>query len=247
MSLIASDRYDARDLAAWRAQEQADGVYCRTKAFARKVQHSLDALQYFADKAGGRGYVGVSWGKDSVVVAHLAHRLRLPLPFVWVRVEPVANPDCVLVRDTFLARFPVRYDEILVECPRDASGVHSRGTLERGFGEAVRRHGDIHISGVRAEESGQRMRRMKLYGPSTDKTCAPIGWWTATDVYAYLYAHDLPVHPAYACTMGGALDRARVRVASLGGRRGDGHGRATWEWRYYPDEMRALGLDDRPR
>lgn len=49
------------------------------------------------------------------------------------------------------------------------------------------------------------------------------------------------MHPAYACSFGGALDRERIRVSSLGGQRGTGHGRREWEWAYYRDEMMALG------
>ncbi len=82
--------------------------------------------------------------------------------------------------------------------------------------------------------------RMSIHGISSLRTCAPIGWWTGGDVYAYLHQHGLPVHPAYACTMGGELDRDRVRVASLGGTRGTEFGRRQWEWAYYRDEIAVL-------
>jgi len=47
-------------------------------------------------------------------------------------------------------------------------------------------------------------------------------------------------HPAYACSMGGALDRAQLRVAALGGDRGSGHGREEWERRYYGRELAEI-------
>ena len=43
-------------------------------------------------------------------------------------------------------------------------------------------------------------------------------------------------------TLGGRLDRTHLRVASLGGVRGTEMGRREWEWAYYRDELRALGL-----
>ena len=43
--------------------------------------------------------------------------------------------------------------------------------------------------------------------------------------------------------MAGALDRAWLRVAPLGGQEGAGHGRAEWERRYYPEQA----LDDLER
>lgn len=55
------------------------------------------------------------------------------------------------------------------------------------------------------------------------------------DVFAYLHKHDLPVHPAYAMTMGGFYDRRWLRVSSLGGLRGADRGRAEWEQQYYGD------------
>lgn len=74
-----------------------------------------------------------------------------------------------------------------------------------------------------------------IRGLSSLHTCAPIGWWSDTDVFAWLAARDLPVHPAYACSMGGMLERRHLRVAGIGGDRGTGFGRREWERRYYPE------------
>lgn len=66
-------------------------------------------------------------------------------------------------------------------------------------------------------------------------------------MFAYLHRFDLPVHPAYAMSRGGLWDRDRIRVASLGGRRGEGMGRAEWERAYYGRELtrlEALGPED---
>ena len=62
----------------------------------------------------------------------------------------------------------------------------------------------------------------------------------ALETFGYLAAHDLPVHPAYAMLGGGRWERDRIRVASLGGRRGDGIGRAEWEREYYSDVLNRL-------
>lgn len=233
--LIDSARIGADDRRRWWDAVREDAVRSRLGGFRLHVERAKDVLRTFAARPGA-GYVGVSWGKDSVTVAHLALSLDLTFPLVWIRVEPITNPDCALVRDEFLARYPeARYDEILVHCRRDARGWHATGTLEEGFAEAVRRHGTRHISGVRAVESGQRKRRMQAYGESTAATCAPIGWWPTADVFAYLHLHDLPVHPAYAMTQNGVWSRERLRVASIGGKRGCGHGRDAWERQYYPE------------
>ena len=72
-----------------------------------------------------------------------------------------------------------------------------------------------------------------------------MAWWKGADVFAYLAAHELPIHPAYGMSLGGAIERERLRVSALGGSRGAEFGRATIEWTYYRN---WLAHDDkRPR
>jgi phosphoadenosine phosphosulfate reductase len=237
--LIPSHRHTPADLAAWERTADTAAFHAQTKRFRRSVvPKAIQALFGFVND---RCYAGCSWGKDSVVLAHMIATQAPRVPLVWVRVEPIKNPDCLLVRDEFLRLHPhARYEEIEVWCHRDANGWHASGTLERGFSEAAKRFGMQHISGIRGDESGPRKRRMMHFGQSTANTCAPIGWWRGIDVFAYLVDRRLPIHPAYACTMGGLLEPDRLRVASLGGRRGDGMGRGEWEKRYYREELSAI-------
>jgi len=100
------------------------------------------------------------------------------------------------------------------------------------------RHGERHISGVRAQEARVRRLRMITHGESSPNTCAPIGWWDMADVFAYLHKHDLPVHPAYAQTYGGAFSREDIRVDALGG--ATGSNRVEWEGRYYGEEIESI-------
>lgn len=239
--LIECDRHTRADLDHWRMRERQDAVHCKLASMARKIDAAKRAIATFDAHHRGAYYVGASWGKDSVVVASIAYAAGVPAPLVYVRVEPMANPHCTLVRDAFLAAHAADYDEVRIDCERDEHGrFPSVGRLESGFAIAAERHGDAYVSGVRAEESGARRLRMGAHGVESLRTCAPIGWWRGEDVFAYLHAHELPVHPAYAMTMGGRLDRNRIRVATIGGERGTGHGRADWEARYYPRESAAI-------
>lgn len=242
--LIASPRQTDRDRDQWTRDEDIDRVHCRSSSFKRRVKEARQALARFTDSA-EPCYVGVSWGKDSVVVAHLAAWLkrekRRTLPLVWLKSVPGFNPDCILVRDEFRRMFPeLPYAEIETPRRHDEEGWHSTGTMEEGFREASRRYGDRHVSGVRAEESTVRSLRMRRWGENSPNTCAPIGWWTARDVFAYLHVNGLPVHPVYAMTQGGLWERDRLRVASLDETHGRGRGRAEWEAHYYPDVLRTL-------
>ena len=243
--LIESHRHSPEDLAHWRGVlEPMDRIH------AQRLGKRLDAMIASAEReletffVEGSGYVGVSWGKDSTLVAWLVHRLEMSrgmtIPVVYVRISSVwLNPECTVARDAFLRRFPLReYHEI--DAPM---GVTRRGRgeerLKAGFRVASERFGDRYASGVRADEGHIRRMSIGHLGLSTSRVCRPIGRWTVRDVFACAAVRDIPLHPAYGYTMGGLLDRDRVRVSNVGGLRGAGSGREGWERRYYPEVWRA--------
>jgi phosphoadenosine phosphosulfate reductase len=245
--LIRDTRQTPEDLERWAHVERVASVNVSLKRYRSNVTRAVTSLTGFTGS--GSCYCGVSWGKDSVVVADLVARNCPRIPLVWVRVTPCENPDCVRVRDEFLkARPSCNYHELEVKAPRDELGYVLRGTLEQGFSEAARRFGVRHISGIRGDESANRARRMAHWGESTKNTCAPIGKWDGTDVFTYLISNGLPIHPAYAFTRNGILDPQRIRVAVIGcrdtdderGRRGDGWGRHEREQQYYSDHIRKV-------
>lgn len=243
--LIASNRHKPEDIEFWSTHHNADALRANDVGFWNLVRVAKETVCDFMGR--GKCYASVSWGKDSVVLASIVASLSVPPPLVWVKVEPIYNPDCIHVRDAFLKSHPhVIYDEIQVECTHDKHGWHATGTLERGFKTANNRWGPKYISGVRAEESGDRTRRVRSYGLSSKNTCAPLGHWKFHDVMAYLVYHDLPIHPAYAMSGGGRYDRSHIRVASLGGKRGDNRGRKEWEEEYYGDVLRRLQVRKKP-
>lgn len=232
-----------RDWAVWCDRARADDAWAATQAHERRVASARQAISEFC--AGERGYIGVSWGKDSCALLLLTLQEGIDWPVVHVWLDPVGNPDCALVRDAWLDRYPNiadRYHEIRVQCaPKPSTRRYdtNRGYAE-GFGEAARRFGERYLSGVRAEESGARKLSMLRNGRgcSRSRTARPIGWWQSEDVFALLrYSH---LHPAYPCTMGGIIDRHRVRVNNLWGLYGEGHGRAEWERAYYGDALREI-------
>lgn len=240
--LLSSRRHLPEDLVAWERYGDQDAAWMQFATYKRKKARALAAIEEFLARDTAV-YAGVSWGKDSVVLAHLIAVHFPQIPLVWVKIEPIFNPDCIAVRDNFLSRHMVSYDEIVVQCRIDESGqVHATGTLEAGFEQMAVKHGPRYISGIRADESAQRKRRFMAHSENSLNTSAPLSTWKAGDVWAYLHEHDLPIHPVYAMSMGGTFERDRLRVASLGGKRGRGFGRFEHEQAYYRDEMIRLGL-----
>lgn len=229
MGLISSSRLTEADRAAWARWETYDRVLANDPLLHQAAARARHIIEHFA--TAGPCYLGVSWGRDSVVTAHLAATSNVRIPLVHVTHNPhlgrVPNPDCATVRDVFLAEYPqVDYHEIpgrLEDIP------HLLGVSR-------------YISGVRAAESSARTWAMRRHGDTTATTCRPIGRWSHQQVWAWLAHNDLPVHPAYAMTYGGQLDRNTLRVHSLLGTGADTHGvdhgtrfgRREWEIRYYP-------------
>ena len=234
MPLIASPRHLPGDTEHWGKVSAGDIAMAGTAGFLRAVDTAEESIVHWTRNRAG--YCGVSWGKDSVVVADMCARL-INWPLVWIRVDPISNPDCAAVRDEFLRIHPgVEYDEIPVPVhPSGDPDIHSsEWNSTAGYVVAGQRHGLANIRGVRGEESADRRRQMRGAGAETKDTLSPIIRWSADMVYAYLAWRDLPVHPAYAMSYGGALERGRIRVAAIGGSRGIGVGRREWERTYYP-------------
>jgi len=236
--LIQCDLHTKEDLRLWSALEKADLLYSRRKDLAYKEAKAKRDIATFLEQ--GAAYLGVSWGKDSAVVAHLAK--EFDLPFVWIRIEPIFNPYCLQVRDAFLAQHKINYSEIEVWCEQGEKGWLAGGTLEKGFAQFIEQAKiDRHISGIRAQESAIRRMRAKRWGVSSPNTCAPLSNWTHRDIFAYLAKHNLPIHPNYAMLGDGRYPREYLRVASLGGIRGREMGRYEWEYEYYADILRKTG------
>lgn len=241
--LIESPRPSRADRELWLGRERMDHAIFAAGATRRLEASSLDALRVFF--AEGPAYISVSWGKDSVVVADLVARIYDALgrpPLVWFPAGAIENPDCALVRDAFLRTHDVEYREIpaaLTSDDWDRTIGHDGAQAE--FERAARSLGRRYVSGVRAEESSTRRMAVGLHGLASRLSARPIGLWQHHHVFAYLAGRGLPVHPAYACLMDGAMERRDIRVSTLGGERGRRFGRAEWERRYYGEVLRRLG------
>ena len=244
-------------LAHWETLTRYDHALGRS--LHTKTVRAVDEIRRFHDTHPD-AICSTSWGKDSVVVAHLARLASPDLPIVWV---PTVRADGMTyeagatyrVRDAFLAAFPGAYEErpAVARNPKrgdddydpdqfDRPGYRSQDVL----GETCR---EPYISGVRAEESAMRAMSIGHRGTTTARTCRPIGRWTAVDVFAYLAVHDLPTHPAYAATVGGHYDRRWLRVHPL---RSKAPARSAvygvdmddWEDRYFPTLTRHRPWED---
>src|SRR6202012_1923524 len=97
-------------------------------------------------------YASVSWGKDSVAMAHLVLRSAASVPLVYVRAVPHGNPENMMVRDVF---GPRDYREVIADYRGiTGSADEIEKAKDRIFFAAFNEFGNRHISGIRADESG---------------------------------------------------------------------------------------------
>lgn len=231
--LIPSHRHTPADLALWKEHEEADRAYAEISA-SRLKKMSDESIEILVKWwKGGNGFVGTSWGKDSVVLLHMAQLAGIDAAVVWVRMKGRDNPDCEAVRDAFLGRFPIQYCErgfIYEECPRDE---HWKSVSSE--------FGNRRATGLRMDESGTRRMSVLHLGIDTGISCRPLAHWTSTDIFVWCAINRLPLHPAYAMLGGGRWPREHLRTHGIGGESGRERGRREWEQEYYNDVLNRIG------
>jgi len=171
---------------------------------------------------------------------HSAGSLR---KYVYIRNLAREPEGSIAVRDSFLVRFPIDYEEIVYDySDADETYYDKNGNPKKWqyiLADLQCRYG-CHVTGIRYDESAKRRLRFKRFGLETGNSFAPFRIMDAQDIFAYLFKYDLPVHPNYAMTGGGRWDKYRIRVAAVGNREGDGIGRAEWEREYYADILNRI-------
>ncbi|MCK4825562.1 hypothetical protein KA005_57975 [bacterium] len=238
--LIKTDRHTKQDLELWEELEEIDLI----KIHDLKEEKIQRAISEIKEAAKSKSYISVSWGKDSIVTAHLCYLAGIILPLVWIKEMPMENPYCKDVRDKFLKQYDFPYHEIVADYGHagftpflDKNGD---SLLFHGIANGINHAFGRRITGIRNEESGRRLLRYMNYGHNTKKTSAPISLWKSWEIFSYLKMYNLPVHPNYAMLGNGRYDRFHLRVDCLGGTQGDNMGRTEWEKEYYQDILNRI-------
>jgi len=238
--LIKNDRQTDSDLDFYRHYDYIDSI---ANIPDSKIINTINIINDYGKS--NKCYCSVSWGKDSIVLAHICSALKLRMPYVWIKETPMSNPDCVATRDLFLKQFDVYsyheftcdYGNINYQEYCDKNGNPSLfydicSILQKNFGS--------RITGIRNDESNKRKLRYLHFGSATKNTCAPLSLWSISEIFAYIYKNNIPLNPAYGQTIGGKISRDKIRVDCLGGFEGGDSIRKLWEKTYYPDILNKI-------
>lgn len=196
-------------------------------------------------------YIALSGGKDSVALAHLVNRIR-PTPSVsWM--DDLEWPETEQLVRGLASRWElkvVRRDglwEQLVAIglsPFDHNYFYDRRLVPKSRRDCVRDYDAVFL-GLRADESaGRRVNaavRGDAYSAGRQVHLCPLQRWTSRDIFAYLVAHGLPIHPVYQKRSAVFEPERSIRVSwwipSPGVSR---HGYCAWLRQHYRDRWRQL-------
>lgn len=199
-----------------RIEREKYRLHARLHAYRRHVARANTIVARAIEEVPGIWAVGASGGKDSTVLAHLAHTAgwRGPLFHYWADEIPPENTAQVLALGDALGRpvmtakihgdfdFFVERGGLLLEASGDAdrSALAAHDRRYRGeIDAAVTAAGVAGLFwGMRREESRARDITIRRYGvlyrarSRQAWTCHPLADWSGRDIWAYLLAHNLP-------------------------------------------------------
>lgn len=211
------------------AQHKGDWLRWRLPSFQRRVARARrvvqDALQC------GRSYVGVSGGKDSLVVLALAAGAGLPVTALWSDDELEYPEQEAYIRD-LCRRLAVPLTIVTGHAthngwftswagdppwrPRPSGAFAIPGLAdvwmrEQGY--------TVTLLGLRAGENARRRQYLEAVGPRRETKAGlqinPLAGWQVDEVWAAIAGMGLPYNPVYDRLAEIGVPREQQRVGPL--------------------------------
>lgn len=234
-------------------------VWATTRAFARHVETARGILRRGADK--GPMSVSVSWGKDSLALAHLALDTLGDVPLFHM-ASPYGLPGYDECKAYFAARATIHtlpasrtLDEYITWC-QDIGLPHERERTvhQRVVSEIKRDRGSlwaeehgilVQALGMRIAEKGPRARVLRKRGPVYQMhdgswKCCPLAYWSTADVWAYIVSRGIPYNRRIYDAETHGQTRETLRNTGWLSTDGAEDGRIAWLAFHFPDEYETL-------
>ena len=197
--------------ASFEDQMLAGRVYAGTAAFRRKLDFAMTGIRAMLDVA-PNSYVSVSFGKQSICMAHMVQQVRPDIPmFFLAHSETWVLHDFDRVITSYVERF--RPNLTIVQLDRWQEAETWAEAVARGKGDMQRMcdrgEWDGWFIGLSADESrarritlaqgaGQHNAHPTIFRHADGKyRCCPLKNWGWREIAAYVSLHDLPLLSFY--------------------------------------------------
>lgn len=186
--------------------------------FKKKVEQAKQIIKDALEIA--PTYVACSWGKDSLVLSHLALLVSPAIPIIHIgECHQDTLDNYTEVEFDFLHRFPCNYSRF------DLGLKNAKLTFESISKELP----PVAFIGLRKEES--RFRKLSLlckgviyqYQSGNYRVC-PLAFWDWKDIWGYIVLHNLKYLNSYDSQYNQPKNLSRTAV-HIGRGRGSGFGR----------------------
>ena len=234
-------------------------AWATLSAYRRRVAQAKEVMLRGADR--GTMALAVSWGKDSLAMAHLALEVA-PGATLFHLASPYELPGYEESVAYFSSRMTVHNAEAprtladYIEWCRDVGLPHERTRAaqhravkeikkDRGS-EWIHEHGfTVMALGMRIDEKGPRAAMLRARGPVyslVDGThrCCPIAYWTGRDVWAYIVTNGIPYNRRLYDAETHGMTRETIRNTGWLSTDGAGEGRIAWLREHFRDQYETL-------
>lgn len=193
-------------------QMEQGRLHARLDTYKRKLDYALAGIEAMRALA-PRSYLSLSWGKQSIVLAHMLYHIQPDIPMYFLASgESFLIHNFEQVIDEFTARWPVNLHIVRRDHVYDGQNLDwqaSRDAGERDLQTMVNREDwDGWYWGLAKDESRDRRITLSLRWDGqphptifryTDGKyrCCPLANWTVLDLAAYISTHDIPLLDQY--------------------------------------------------
>lgn len=201
----------AAEITSFEEQMACGKIHAASALFRHRLKFAQDGIAAMMHAA-PRSYVSISFGKQSLCVAHLVFSVAPETPmFFLASDETWMLYDYADVIEQFRARWPIRLAIVQTHRLADAkSWADSRAAGDQDIQTMCKREEwDGWYWGLGKDES--RARRMTTLASYTQQTehpsifryqdgkhrCCPVMHWSINDLAAYIATHEIPMLNLY--------------------------------------------------
>jgi len=233
-------------------------LHSETKGFRVLVQKTKDIIHQYLD-LGVKSYGSISGGKDSTAMMHLIHSVAPNTGFVSEKDDMDFPGELEYMRlletryklSLTILSPEVKLWDILINHDF-TEDIHSKGIdfSDRYFYDILKAYQKENnykgvFLGLRAKESKGRLWNVKTNGNIyynqdwQQLVCQPLAQWSAKDVFAYLFANEVPTLDVYFKTKF-VESPEEIRKSWILPSAQSSQGQALWLKYYYPEIYQKL-------